>query len=260
MRCALLIAVTGRARATTGKLVSKKRGECRERMACVCTIGRSLVEFSEMNIKRVFVLISQINWHQLPPPVGSRHQDSVSLAFLMNPRTTLLSKIVFGITCVAVFSAHAHSDATLGRRCTCQQCQSSSWMDIEEATGVPAQIGNPGTRDAWIQRFAASTPAGATVIDVSAGSKPYKQYWSHTHYYTHEFSGNTEIVDIFRAETKASKKDHDFGGDITKTSAPSEEFDVVVLTEVLEHVPEPLEAIREMTRLAKSGKGPNRPP
>jgi len=126
-------------------------------------------------------------------------------------------------------------------------------MDIEQATGVPAQIGNPDTRDAWIQRFAASTPAGATVIDVSAGAKPYKQYWSHTHYYTHEFSGNNEIVDAFRAETKASKKDHDFGGDITKTSAPSEEYDVVVLTEVLEHVPEPLEAIREMTRLAKRG-------
>jgi len=104
-----------------------------------------------------------------------------------------------------------------------------------------------------MQAFAASVHTGANVIDISAGAKPYKELWGHTNYYTHEFSNNSEIVDKFRSETKTSKKSHDFGGDITHTSAPSRAFDVVILTEVLEHVPEPLEAIREMTRLAKPG-------
>jgi hypothetical protein len=37
------------------------------------------------------------------------------------------------------------------------------------------------------------------------------------------------------------------------SGAPSNYFDVVVLTEVLEHVPEPLLAVGELTRVAKQG-------
>jgi hypothetical protein len=52
-------------------------------------------------------------------------------------------------------------------------------------------------------------------------------------------------VDALRGES-GSRKDlggvHDFVGDITATGAPAAAFDVVLLTEVLEHVPRPLEA------------------
>lgn len=150
------------------------------------------------------------------------------------------------------FVVHVQSRTCI-RGGSCRHREPSYWKEIENAPGVPSQIGNPGTRDAWIQTFAASVPAGAKVIDVSAGAKPYKELWRHTQYYTHEFSHNSEIIDTFRSETRASQKSHDFGGDVTHTTAPSGEFDVVILTEVLEHVPEPLEAIREMARLAKPG-------
>lgn len=163
----------------------------------------------------------------------------------------MLLTLVFLVGCIFA-QAHANR-ATSTRCCSCHLRQPAYWTEIEQAPGAPSVTGNPGTRDMWIQTFAQSVSAGAKVIDVSAGAKPYAHLWNHTRYYTHEFSNNTDIIDGFRAETAASPKSHDFGGDITNTSAPSGEFDVVILTEVLEHVPEPLEAIREVARLAKPG-------
>ena len=50
------------------------------------------------------------------------------------------------------------------------------------------------------------------------------------------------------------QKKHTFlSRDITNTTAPSHSFDVAVLTEVLEHLPEPLLAIQELVRVVKSG-------
>lgn len=125
--------------------------------------------------------------------------------------------------------------------------------DIAAAVGAAASIGNPQTRDAWIERFAASVPSGARVIDVSAGVKPYAHLWSHVDYSTHEFEGNKNVIDAFRGETPTSVKSHDYAGDITHTTAPAASFDVVILTEVLEHVPEPILAIKELVRLCKPG-------
>lgn len=82
--------------------------------------------------------------------------------------------------------------------------------------------------------------------------------WRHCEYFSHEFAGNTEIIDTFRGEAieksvTALREAHDFLGEIHNTTAPSNSFDVVILTEVLEHVPEPLRAIKELARVAKRG-------
>jgi SAM-dependent methyltransferase len=42
-------------------------------------------------------------------------------------------------------------------------------------------------------------------------------------------------------------------GDVLNSGAPSDFFDLVILTEVLEHVPEPLRAVGELARVAKPG-------
>jgi SAM-dependent methyltransferase len=105
-----------------------------------------------------------------------------------------------------------------------------------------------------MKQVAENTPPGSFVLDVSAGARPYRPLWSHCTYKTHEFEGNADVIDTFRGEKDASMKvQHDFKGDITSTGAPSNEFDVVLLTEVLEHVPQPLLAIKELARIAKSG-------
>ena len=126
----------------------------------------------------------------------------------------------------------------------------------------PASINNPQTRDAWIADFAKFVPAGSRILDVSAGARPYKHLWSHCSYFSHEFPGNLDLVDTFRGEAAAAEnrkslselqKTHDFLGEVHNTTAPSESFDVALLTEVLEHVPEPLLAIKELARVTKKG-------
>jgi hypothetical protein len=105
--------------------------------------------------------------------------------------------------------------------------------DIAAAAEGVASIGNPSTMDAWMLRVAQSVPEGARVIDVSAGAKPYAHLWKHTKYFTHEFESNNRVIDTFRGECEASAKRHDFSGDVTRTTAPSAAFDIVILTEVL---------------------------
>lgn len=117
-----------------------------------------------------------------------------------------------------------------------------------------SSIGNPQTRDLWMKHIAESTSPGSLVLDVSAGTRPYRPLWSHCTYKSHEFEGNANVIDTSRGEKDTSMKvQHDFKGDITSTGAPSNEFDVVLLTEVLEHVPQPFLAIKELARIAKPG-------
>jgi len=155
--------------------------------------------------------------------------------------------------CLLLVCLHAcgaqSSSRTRARRESCDR----TLADIAAAAEGVASIGNPSTRDAWMQRFAQSVPAGARVIDVSAGAKPYAHLWTHVDYLTHEFDGNDRVIDAFRGESGASAKKHDFSGDVTRTTAPSASFDVVILTEVLEHVPEPILAVKELARLCKPG-------
>ena len=111
---------------------------------------------------------------------------------------------------------------------------------------------NPKIRDEWIKNITKNIPPKSRIIDVSAGNKPYEHLFSHCEYFSHEFEGNKEIIDTFRGETEKKNK-HDFYGDITELPIESDSFDYVLCTEVLEHVPEPLKAMKELTRICKKG-------
>ena len=108
---------------------------------------------------------------------------------------------------------------------------------------------NQNERDKWMREKAQRIPAGSLVLDIGAGTCPYRQFFHHCHYKTHDFKqyegvklgGGTGYGDI------------DYVSDITAIPVPDGAFDVVVCTEVLEHVPEPIEAIREFARIVKPG-------
>ena len=114
---------------------------------------------------------------------------------------------------------------------------------------------NPKIRDTWISDIAKSIPSGSKIVDISAGAKPYKDLFSHCKYFSHEFDGNRNIIDEFRGEkNKDNSENHDFYGDICDFLPINDEsFDYVLCTEVLEHVPEPIKAIRELKRICKKG-------
>ena len=113
---------------------------------------------------------------------------------------------------------------------------------------------NPRIRDEWIRKIAISIPKGSKIIDISSGNRPYMSLFSHCEYKSHEFVGNEDILDAFRGETEKNKDwNHDYYGDITDLPIDEETFDYVLCTEVLEHVPEPIKAMKELTRICKKG-------
>jgi len=108
---------------------------------------------------------------------------------------------------------------------------------------------NQRSRDRWVREKAAAVAPGLRVLDVGAGTCPYRALFSHCEYRTHDFKkykgvklGNTTEYGTI-----------DYESEITKIPVPDQSFDVVLCTEVLEHVPEPLEAVREMMRILKPG-------
>lgn len=108
---------------------------------------------------------------------------------------------------------------------------------------------NQRERDNWIASKAATIPTGSAILDVGAGTCPYRPLFAHCHYIAHDFK-KYEGVKLGGGTTYGKI---DLVGDITAISAPDATFDVVMCTEVLEHVPDPVAALREMVRLLKPG-------
>jgi SAM-dependent methyltransferase len=90
---------------------------------------------------------------------------------------------------------------------------------------------------------------GATVLDVGAGSCPYRNLFGHAIYKTHDFIQlNPEQL---RGKQGYGKVD--YVGDICMIPTPDKSFEVLLCTEVLEHVPEPIRALNEFARILKPG-------
>jgi ubiquinone/menaquinone biosynthesis C-methylase UbiE len=107
---------------------------------------------------------------------------------------------------------------------------------------------NLRNRDKWIAEQAASVPAGSKVLDVGAGSAPYRALFAHCDYKTQDFAQLRE--DQLRHGGYAPI---DVVSEANAIPIPDATFDVVVCTEVLEHVPEPIAVVRELGRIVAPG-------
>lgn len=103
-------------------------------------------------------------------------------------------------------------------------------------------------RDRWIAARAAGVPAGSRVLDVGAGSAPYRNLFAHCKYTTQDFS-----------QLRDEQLRHGGYGRIDIVSpandipVPDGSFDVVLCTEVLEHVSDPIAVAREFARIVAPG-------
>ena len=104
---------------------------------------------------------------------------------------------------------------------------------------------NTERRREWVAGQAARTPSGARVLDVGAGIGQYRPLFEHCDYRAHDFG--------LEPATAGHYTTLDFQSDIAAIPVPDGSFDVVLCTEVLEHVPEPIAALREMARILKPG-------
>jgi FkbM family methyltransferase len=108
---------------------------------------------------------------------------------------------------------------------------------------------NSRTRDAWVTAKAGTVAAGARVLDVGAGTAPYRKLFAHCEYRTHDFAQYEKYQNGVEGNYTAL----DYVSDICQIPVPDASFDVVLCTEVLEHVPRPIEALQEMARIVRPG-------
>jgi SAM-dependent methyltransferase len=93
-----------------------------------------------------------------------------------------------------------------------------------------------------IERYAATIPSGALVLDAGAGNAPYKSLFSHARY---------ESADFEKVEKEYAPST--YVCDLQQIPVEDGRFDFIILTQVLEHVPEPRLVLAELHRVLKPG-------
>lgn len=103
-------------------------------------------------------------------------------------------------------------------------------------------------RDTWIAQQAASIKSGLRVLDVGAGGCPYRDLFKHCEYRSQDF------VQLLPEQlSEGGYGEIDYVCDSSEIPVPNESFDVVLCTEVLEHVPAPIAVLAEIARVLKPG-------
>ncbi|TAE34047.1 MAG: class I SAM-dependent methyltransferase [Cytophagales bacterium] len=113
---------------------------------------------------------------------------------------------------------------------------------------------NVATREKWLEQTLKKIPAGLKILDAGAGELQYKKWCNHLNYVSQDFNqydGQGNGAGLQTEEFDTSKID--IVSDITSIPVPNESFDVIMCIEVLEHVPDPNQAVRELTRVLKKG-------
>lgn len=111
---------------------------------------------------------------------------------------------------------------------------------------------NESNRLAWLRQYLAQLPAGLSVLDAGAGELRNKAYCTHLQYVSQDFcqyEGKGDGVALQTGNWNTTKID--IVSDITAIPVPDSTFDIVLCTEVMEHVPDPLNALRELARVVK---------
>lgn len=98
----------------------------------------------------------------------------------------------------------------------------------------------------WLERqinaFASCLPKGTRVLDAGAGEQPYKALFSHCHYVAADFE-----------KVNKSYARSDYVCDLSSIPISDAAFDAILLSQVLEHIPEPLPVLNELRRVLCPG-------
>ena len=201
----------------------------------------------------------QSNWPHEP------HLANVTVAAIKGPALTL-EELLLAADSILLESTVSHSETTtfavwqLQLRDFLSAGQPPKISQTSAAMSVVPQISrhlpldeihdfNQRSRDRWIAHKAATVPPGMRVLDIGAGTCPYRRMFLHCEYKAHDFKkytgeklgGTTEYGNI------------DYISDITSVPVVDASFDLILCTEVLEHVPEPSLALQEMVRILRPG-------
>ena len=99
----------------------------------------------------------------------------------------------------------------------------------------------------WVERAAKQLPDGSKILDIGAGPCRFRDFFKHCEYKAHDFA---------KLEAKVFGTGYgqlDYISDILEIPVETDSFDAILCTQVLEHVPEPILAIKEFARILKPG-------
>jgi SAM-dependent methyltransferase len=119
-----------------------------------------------------------------------------------------------------------------------------------------AEVGrrNELARMEWVERTLARVPAGWRLLDAGAGEQQFRKFCGHLSYVSQDFAeydGKGDGAALHPGRWDPSGLD--IISDIAAIPEPDGSFDAVLCTEVFEHLPDPLAALHEFSRLLRPG-------
>lgn len=119
---------------------------------------------------------------------------------------------------------------------------------------ISVGIKNEEIREAWIEQELKKIRPGARILDAGAGEQQYKKFCSHLEYVSQDFAKYDGKGDDKGLQMeKWDQTELDIISDITTIPEPDQSFDVIMCIEVFEHLPSPLLALEEFSRLLRKG-------
>lgn len=109
-------------------------------------------------------------------------------------------------------------------------------------------------REKWVRMELSKIEPGRRILDAGAGTGPYKDSCKHLMYVSHdlaEYDGKGDGTGFQSGKWKRLK--YNIISDICAIPEPDSSFDAILCTEVLEHIIDPIGAIKEFSRLLKIG-------
>ncbi|HSZ71255.1 MAG TPA: class I SAM-dependent methyltransferase [Cytophagaceae bacterium] len=114
--------------------------------------------------------------------------------------------------------------------------------------------GNEANRNQWVIDQLSKLNAGQTLLDAGAGEQPYKKNCTHLQYVSQDFAQYNP--NELKQGLQMGHWDYgmlDIVSDISAIPRSSASFDAILCTEVIEHIVNPMDAIKEFSRLLKPG-------
>lgn len=109
-------------------------------------------------------------------------------------------------------------------------------------------------RVSWVVQQLTDLPIGARILDAGAGELRFKQYCGHLDYVAQDFGEYDGGGDGEGLQTgKWDNSRLDIVSDITEIPVEDSSFDAILCSEVFEHIPDAVSAIREFSRILKPG-------